>query len=349
MLLQLNIFLRSAIAIILIAGFFMMAVRAEAKGDPVELIILETMVLEAIQERTAAVRKRLAEIDLRQGETVNIRVLNALKDKTKGMAMLRAAIAEKKPDLVITVATVATQAGREVLKGTDIPQVFLFVSDPVGAKVIDSVGRPSNSNIAGHVHMLPRDIHLNMIMRLITSIDAKRPLRFGLLYSDYPSSLSMKNKILAAAEQRGDVIIHAYEIKQRPMTTGLSHMLEDAKAGLRELEAKADYIWLGEGPLGRNAAFVKQTLHLANKPVIAGASMEGARAGILIALDSSPEDDAREAVILVNAILRGQNPGEIPIMRTSSYRIGINLGTARTLGVEVPPDLLANANRDLYW
>lgn len=318
-------------------------------APPVEIVILETMTLEAVQERTAALRQRLAETGLKQGETANIRVFNAQKDKAKGIALLRAAIAEKKPDIVVTVATVATQAGREVLKGTDIPQVFLFVSDPVGAKVIDSIGRPSKSNIAGHVHMLPRDIHLNMIMRLVTSIENDRPLKFGLLYSSYPSSVGMKNKLLAAAEKRGDVVIHTFEIEQLPMVSGLSEMLAEAKEGLKQLEAKADYIWLGEGPLGRNQAFVEQTLQMATKPVVAGASMEGARSGILVSLDSNPEDDAREAGLLIKAILRGQKPGDIPVMRTSSYRIGINLGTARTLGIDVPQDLLSSAGRDLFW
>lgn len=318
------------------------------KSRPFEIIILETMTLQAVQDRTTALRARLDEIGYHQGDTVNIRVYNADKDTAKGEQLLRAAIAERKPDLVVSVATVASQSTRAVLKGSDIPQIFMFVSDPVRAGVIDTIGQPSGVNVAGHVHMLPRDVHLNMIMRLLTQVDDRRPVQIGLLHSSYPSSVGMKDKMLEAARQRGDVAIHTFEIEQLSMTDGMAQMLTQAEQGIRELEAKADYIWLGEGPLGRNAAFVDRSLRMATKPVVAGASMDGARAGILITLDSNPKDDAREAALLVNAVLKGQDPGIIPVMRTSSYRVGVNLGTAKKLGIEIPPDLLTIAGEDVY-
>jgi len=347
---KLNTFFYRFLAVTL-ALFVMLGLpqSSHAKDAPLELIILETMTLEAIQQRTAALRSRLGEIGYRQGDTVNIRVFNADKDKAKGNAILNRAIAEQKPDLVITVATLASQSGRAILKGSDIPQIFMFVSDPVGAGVIESIGRPSGDNVAGHVHMLPRDIHLNMIMRLLRMVNDTNPLNIGLLYSSYPSSVGMKNKLIDAAKERGDVTFHTFEIEQLPMKSGLDAMLAQAEQGLRELEAKSDYIWLGEGPLGRNAAFVKKSLEMSQKPIIAGASMDGARSGILITLDSNPQDDAHEAALLINAVLNGQDPAQIPVMRTSSYRIGINLSTAKKLGIEVPPDLLAIAGRELHW
>lgn len=322
---------------------------AQTKAAPLEIIVLETMTLEAVQIRTAALRARMADFGYRHGDTINLRVFNAEKDKSKGMELLRGAIAKQKPDLVVTVATVASQAGREVLKDTDIPQVFMFVSDPVGAGVIEAIGLPSGVNVAGHVHMLPRDIHLNMIMRLLRKIDDRRPISIGLLYSSYPSSKGMKNKLLAAAQKLDDVVIHAFEIEQLSMSTGMTQMLDQAAIGMKELEAKADYIWLGEGPLGRNIQFVRKSLELASKPVVAGASMDGARAGVLITLDSNPEDDAREAALLINAVLKGQDPSNIPIMRTSSYRIGINMGTAQKLGIDMPADLQEIAGPEVYW
>jgi putative ABC transport system substrate-binding protein len=71
---------------------------------------------------------------------------------------------------------------------------------------------------------------------------------------------------------------------------------------------------------------------------------EHAEAGGLISYGANLQDQFRRAADLVDKILRGARPADIPIEQPTKFDLVINLKTARTLGIEVPATLLARAN-----
>ena len=72
-------------------------------------------------------------------------------------------------------------------------------------------------------------------------------------------------------------------------------------------------------------------------------------AGGLIAYGTSLREAARQMAQYADTILRGGNPGELPIRRPCRTNLWVNLQTARQLGVTVPSEVLAKANQFIRW
>ncbi len=316
-------------------------------GELPRIVILETMTLSSIQQRTDALILHLANEGYIDGKTVTIERYNAEKDRGRAKALLKIALKKGNPDLVLTAATLASQETYAALKGTGIPQIFYFVTDPVKAGLVKEMDVATGENITGFVHVLKNEELLELTLKVLSSSKNTGPYNIGFLYSSYPSSKVDYLNMKAVDEKRTDITIIPIFIEQLEMSAGLKRMVKCADTELKDNKTRYDYIWLGRGPLTLSESFLKEFIKLVDEPIIFGSDMLSVKNGALLTIMTSPEKDGQVAGDIVIEILQGVPVGEIPVTRTKHFQAGINMSTAENMGVTVPQDILDLAGSNI--
>ena len=212
-----------------------------------------------------------------------------------------------------------------------IPTVFIVGSDPVQDGLVASLARPGG-NITG--------------VTLITSeLGAKR---LGLLRELVPSAALIAvllNPTSSASQQQSrDIEAAAGAIGQRIVMLGASNdrELETAFATLKQAQAGA--IVIMPDPFFTTQR--ERLIALAGRHAIPAVydSREYASAGGLISYGTRYTDTYRQAGVYTGRILKGTKPTDLPVLQPTSFELVINLKTAKALGLEVPPTLLARAD-----
>ena len=141
-----------------------------------------TMPVATCEEHLKYFLFRLTELGYKKGDNLDLDVIRANGDRLFAEQELRKIVKQGKPDAVVTIATLASQAALNVFKGTDVPIFFFQVSDPVGSGLISKIGEKTGTNVTGRVFGVPNEVRINMTMRLVGQAMEKRPLRFGYIY-----------------------------------------------------------------------------------------------------------------------------------------------------------------------
>lgn len=313
-----------------------------------KVVVIETMPVPVVLEQSAAFRRTLEAIKTIDGRGLDLRRLEANGDRAKATALLQQELKSGRPDLVVTFATLATQAAAEVLKETDIPLLFGTVADPVGAGVIAEIGKATGTNITGRVQTIDRRAKIDMVLRLLQPKGHKGPIRFGILHSNYQSSQGDVRELQNLVAGRAELQFVTREINYRPMPEGLPAMLSDGTRMIRELDPQIDYWWQPTGPMAETEDYTRLLLAQSKKPVIYGNTLASVKLGALMSITPDSEKTGQELAQLAEALLSGTKAGSIPVIPPAGYSLGLNLTTALRLGVVVPAELLELAGPHIY-
>jgi putative tryptophan/tyrosine transport system substrate-binding protein len=226
---------------------------------------------------------------------------------------------------VEAIATSGTAVAAVKQATTVIPIVFAAANDPVGAGFVASLARPGG-NVTG-LSVQSTDLAGKRLELLREVVPRLR--RLAVMFNvGYHAAVLEMGEDRAAARTLG-IELAPLEIRRA----------EDIAPAFEALKAQADALYLVEDALiGANRTRIITLALGARLPTIWN-TREFVQAGGLMSYGPNFSDLFRRAAELVDKILRGTKPGDIPVEQPTKFELVINLTPAKALGLTVPPTL----------
>jgi len=275
----------------------------------------------------AAFVQRLRELGWIEGRTVAIEYRWA-EGRTEHLVDMWTEFVRLKVDAMVTSGTPATAAAKQTT--SLMPIVFVGTGDPVGASLVASLARPGG-NVTG-LSQLVSDTSSKRLEFLREVVPGLR--RLGIMgYVNNPAVVLEIGEVQAAARTLGfEVAIP--EVRR----------VEDIASAFDALKGRADALYVCADPFINTNRIRINTLALGVRVPAMHGNRECVEAGGLMSYGANIPDLFRRAADLVDKILHGTKAGDIPVEQPTKLDLVINLITAKALGLEVPPTLLARAD-----
>jgi putative ABC transport system substrate-binding protein len=281
------------------------------------------------RRRANAFQQGLQELGWIEGQNIRIeyRWASADPERMRAHAVELVALA---PDLILANTTPVVVALRQVSR--TIPMVFVQVVDPIGPGFVSSLARPGG-NITGYVNF-----EFSMAGKWLETLKTIAPgvKRAGIVYNPdtAPFGTSFAQVIDAAAPS---FAVDAVRILVRTVA--------ELESSIAAFAAKPD----------SGLIILPDLFNTSHRDAIIGVAARHrlpavypfryfAESGGLISDGVDSVDLFRQSASYVDRILKGANPGELPVQQPSKFEFVINLKTAKALGITVPPSLLARAD-----
>ena len=212
-----------------------------------------------------------------------------------------------------------------------IPIVFAIGSDPVETGLVISLNRPGG-NVTGATFLSVElgAKRLELLRDLVPKIAS-----IGLLVNPNNPNAAPQAKDMQAATT-------ALGLQLNILSAGSQSDFDNAFATL--VRQRTDALVVSADPFFISHRDQLVALAMRHSMPAIYYAREFAAAGGLISYASSFADSFREAAIYVGRILKGDKPADLPVMQPTKYELVINLKTAKALGLQIPPTLLARAD-----
>jgi ABC-type uncharacterized transport system substrate-binding protein len=281
----------------------------------------------AMSQWVAAFVQRLRDLGWIEGRTVAIEYRWA-EGRSDRAAEIAAEFVRLKVDVIVTYASSPVLAAKQAT--SVIPIVFAAATDPVGAGLVASLARPGG-NVTG-LSLQQTDVAGKRLELLREIVPGLRRLAIMANVGSPGAALEM-GEVQAAARTLG------FEA-----TTVEIRRAEDIAPGFDALKGRAEALYVCTDPLViTNRARIHTLATGAHLPTIYN-SREYVETGGLMSYGPNFLDQWRRAAEIVDKILRGAKPGDIPVEQPTKFDLVINLITAKALGLTVPSSLLSTAD-----
>jgi putative tryptophan/tyrosine transport system substrate-binding protein len=273
-------------------------------------------------------RQALREFGYVEGQSINYeyRYSEGVPDR---LAAVVGELVRRPVDLIAAYGTPPVEAAKAAT--TTIPIVMIGVGDPVRSGLVASLARPGG-NITGNTVLSP-DLGGKRLQLLREAIPTVRRVAY-LTNPNNPATLDVLAEMKPAAAAAGLALIGVEFGSASDFDAALATMLRE----------RTEVLLVSNDPL--HQLHVGRIINFLAKTRIAGMfqSKENVAAGGLLAYGASLPDLFGRAAAYVHRILQGTKPADLPVELPTKFDLAINLKTARALGLDLPPLLVARAD-----
>ena len=275
-------------------------------------------------------RERLREIGYIEGQNITIEIRHH-EGKVERLPELAAELVRLNCDVIVTNGTEAAMAAKNVIK--TIPVVMGFSADAVRLGIVASLARPGG-NITGMT-----DVGFEIAGKRLELLKETVPKLSRVAYLRSTTSVANADAELKEVEPVAQFLrigIQSLEVK------GPDDFERAFQAATKK---RAEALMVSSG--GFFAFHQKRIVELAVKsrlPAMYG-SVQYVEAGGLMSYTADRKEQFRRAAEIVDKILKGTKPADIPVERPKSFDLVINLIAAKRIGLTIPPNVLVRANR----
>jgi putative tryptophan/tyrosine transport system substrate-binding protein len=309
------------------AAAWPLAARAQQPGKLRTIGFLGQSTRSAASEWVAAFVQRLHELGWNEGRTVAIEYRWA-EGREERFAQIAAEFVRLKVDIIVTSGTPQVLAAKQAT--SVIPIVFAAAGDPVASGLVASLARPGGN--ATGLSSLVADLAGKRLELLREVVPALR--RLAIIGNvGNPLTVLELGEVQAAAGTLG-LEVHTLEIRQA----------QDITPAFEALKGRADALYVCiDALVNANRIRINTSALGARLPTMHG-SRDYVEAGGLMSYGPNYPDLFRRSADYVDKILHGAKPGDIPVEQPTKFDLVVNLTTARALGLDLPPTLLARAD-----
>jgi putative ABC transport system substrate-binding protein len=251
--------------------------------------------------------------------------------QTNRYPALAAELVRLQPDLILTSGTPAALAAKAAT--TTIPIVFAAVADPVESGLVESLARPGGNLTGISAGAGPGFIgkHLELLKEAVPRLSA-----VGVFINSAFSLHATWRPEAEAAARNLNLTLTYVEVRTPEDING-------AFATLTRKRLPAALV-LGQ-PLLFTARARLAKLALDHRVATVIAWREAAEAGALLAYGEWNVDHVRRVPKYIDRILKGTKPADLPVEQPTTFKLTVNLKTAKALGLTIPPSLLLRADQ----
>jgi putative tryptophan/tyrosine transport system substrate-binding protein len=262
------------------------------------------------------------------GENIVIECRSAGK-RYEGFATATAELVRLPVDVIVSESQPAGHMARSVTK--TVPIVTILSGDPVGSGLVQGLSKPGG-NLTGLTYYATEltGKRLELLQEMVPGISS-----VGVLANPDVSYLPFEEDTKQAAKLLGLALV----VRQVREPSGLDDAIHQMKTeGAQAVFVLPDVMFASEAKRIADLALNERL------PMMAwGGQFPGA--GGLMAYSADYASLVRRLAVYVDKILKGAQPSNLPIEQAARFELSVNLRTARTLGLTIPPELLARADK----